>query len=588
MRRTRALLRDERGVLLPIVALSMVALIGATSLTVDVGRLANRQRELQAIADVVALDAAGALVGADLQSLVAGDFDDTLVEAAERNGVRLGGPPVPGHVTASATDFVPSSDPALADVNAWRLDGVDDTSLVAVAGALDAAGAFAPMAPPGTTVGAISVFAEDEVEYIFGVGRAITDRSGIAEALAVSGVGMWASLASIDTAPEELRFGWLLSRLLDVDASLLSPDGLADASISLGKLATQLGFGSVDELLENDVTFRDLLLAQAALLTADGDTATADVLDAIATDVDGATALRLGDIITIEQYGGAAAASAGLDVLGLLAATAMLVGSDPPHAIALDAAMFGMPASLTIVEPPTFAFGPEGTTVETAQLSLTFDRVLSLDTGMLSQEQCLPDVLPFLPCIPSLTPVLQLTGTGTSTISVDVAGGTTVLDRLTCNPAGNTAALDVTTSAVSLDAPLSIPLTATGILGSVAGGTVSLAAAADSFGSTADDVPFGAGGHDFDVPFHVPGGTSLAAVDVSGAQVNLTAAVLGISLTGTTATSAVSSALVDDVLTPLNAAVADLLSRLDVLGLGIGGADVVAVSPHCDIARLVA
>ena len=585
MRRARGVLRDERGVILPIVALSMVALIGATSLTLDIGRLANRQRELQAIADVVALDAAGALVGADLQSLVAGDFDDRLVESVERNGVRLDGPPVPGRVTTSASDFVPSSDPA--DVNAWRLDGTDDTSLVAVAGALDAAGVFAPMAPPGTTVGAVAVFAEDEIEYVFGVGRAITDRSGIAEALAVSGIGMWASLASIDTAPEELRLGWLLSRLLDVEASLVSPDGIAGASISLRKLAAELELGSIDELLTSQVSLRKLLVAEAAVLTADGDTATADVLEAIAADVDGTTDLRLGDIITIEQYGGAAAASAGLDALGLLAATAMLVASDPPHAIALDAALFGMPVSLTVIEPPTFAFGPEGTTVETAQISLVFDRVLSLDTGPLSQEQCLVTA-PLLPCVPTLVSVLQLTGTGTSTVTVDVAGGTTVLDHLTCNPAGNTAALDVTTSAVSIDAPLSIPLTATGILGSVAGGTVSLAVASDSFGSTADDVPFGPTANPFDVPFHVPGGTSLAVIDASGAQIDLSAAVLGVSLTGTTATSAVSSALTSQVLSPLNTAVADLLSRLDVLGLGIGGADVVAVAPHCDIARLVA
>ena len=144
----RDLRRDERGVMLPIVAISMVALIGATSLTIDVGRLANRQRDLQAVADVVALDAAGALVGADLPTLVAGDFDDTLVESAERNGVRLESAPQPGRVTAEPEDFVPSSNPA--QVNAWRLDGARDTTLVAVVGALDGTGVFHPMPLPAT------------------------------------------------------------------------------------------------------------------------------------------------------------------------------------------------------------------------------------------------------------------------------------------------------------------------------------------------------------------------------------------------------------------------------------------------------
>ena len=596
--RARGLLRDERGVMLPIIALSTVALIGATSLTVDIGRLANRQRELQAIADVVALDAAGALVGADLPSLVAGDFDETLVDAAERNGVRMESAPETGHVTAGPDDFVATSDPA--QVNAWRLDGSQDTELVAVAGVLDGTGAFQPMAVPASptdAVGAVAVWAGDEIDYVFGVGRALTDRSGVAEALATGGVGMWASLASIDAPDGGPRLVRLLGRFLDVDASVISPDGIATASVSLGKLATELGFGSVDELLSSEVSLRRLLQAQADVLTADDAataTAVSSMLGSLATAVDGTATVTLGRIITIDQYGGAAASSAQLDVVGLLTATAMLVergtADDPPHAIALDGTVLGMPVSLTVIEPPVFAFGPEGTSVETAQISLTFDRVLSLDTGPLTQEQCvLNALLPLLPCVPTLVEVLRLTGTGTSTISVAVAGGTTLLDRLTCSPTGHTAALDVTSSAVSVDAPLAIPLNATGVLGAVAGGTITGGATASSMGTTHEDVPFGSGTgqHAFDVPVHLDGGSTPVALDVAGTNIDLTAAVLGVSLSSGTAVGAVGSALTQ-ALAPVNAEIMDLLSKLDVLGLGIGGADVVAVTPRCDIARLVA
>lgn len=587
----RRVLRDERGAMLPVIALSVVALIGATSLTIDVGRLASRQRDLQAIADVVALDAASALVGADLPSLVTGDFDVALVDAVERNGVDVVGAPEPGRVAEAADDFVPSADPALTDVNAWRLDGADDTTVVAVAGLLDGTGAFEPMAVPASpsvAVGAVAVWAGDQVDYVFGVGRALTDRSGIAEALASSGLGMWASLASIDTPGEQTLLGSLLGSFLGVDASLVDPAGLADASLTLGGLATELGLASVEELLAADVALADLLVAESAVLTAGGDTVAADMLGGIAASVDGALSLNLVDIVTIDQYGSAAATSAGLDALGLLTATAMLVARDPPHAIAVDAAVLGMPLSLTIIEPPMFAFGPEGTTVQSAQISLSFDRILSLDTGPLTQEQCL-DILPLLPCVPTLVEVLHLFGSGIATITVDVAAGEAVLDRLTCSPAGDTAALDVTTSAVSVDVPVSIPLTATGVVGTIAGGSVSLAAAAELLGSTTDDLPFGGNDTPFDQPVHLDGGTSLLAFDLSGVEVELAAPVLGVSLSVGTPAEAVVSALVDDVLAPLNSVVIGLLTELDGLGIGIGigGAEVVAATPTCDLSRLV-
>jgi len=589
----RRLLRDERGVMLPIVAMSAVALIGATSLTIDIGRLASRQRDLQAIADVVALDAAGALVGADLPTLVASDFDDSLVDSAERNGVRIDGDPVAGHVVDDPGDFVPSTDPAKGDVNAWRLDGADDTALVAVAGTWDeTARSFTPMATPagpGSTVGAVAVWAHDQVDYVFGVGRALTDRTGIAEALAATGIGMSTTLATVEAHEDVLRalLGELMLVDIDAGAALVGPDGIAGTTITLGELASELGVGSVEELVAGTVALDELLVAEASLLRADGETAAADVLESISTSLTGTTTLSLGDLVTVEEHGGAASAlAAELDVLSLLTATALLVGGDPAHALALDASVLGLPASLTVIEAPVYAFGPEGVTVETAQITLTFDRLVSLDTGWLTQEQCLVTA-PLLPCVPTLTNALRLTGTGTSTVTVHVADGRTVLDQLACAPE-HRALLDVTSSAVTVDAPLAIPLAAEGVLGAVAGGEVSMPASAQSLGSTAEDVPFGPGANPFGTPVHVPGGTTLASFDIGGVQANLTAAVLGVSLTGTNAVGAVSSAMFEDVLVPLNDAVWGLLSQLDVLGLGLAGADVVAFSPTCSLARLTA
>src|ERR1043165_5865201 len=54
---------DEAGTVLIVVCIAMVAMIGATGLAIDIGRVTMNNRTLQAGADVIALDAGRALSG---------------------------------------------------------------------------------------------------------------------------------------------------------------------------------------------------------------------------------------------------------------------------------------------------------------------------------------------------------------------------------------------------------------------------------------------------------------------------------------------------------------------------------------------
>ncbi len=72
---------------LPFVALSMVVLIGSTALAVDIGQVTNSNRNLQTIADVVALDTARAVTGSNTATQLAAAVATDAIAAAARNNL---------------------------------------------------------------------------------------------------------------------------------------------------------------------------------------------------------------------------------------------------------------------------------------------------------------------------------------------------------------------------------------------------------------------------------------------------------------------------------------------------------------------
>src|SRR5688572_7002712 len=94
MRRLRTRNRDDRGdrgAVLPVIALSIVALLTMSSIAVDLGRQMLRRREAQAVADVVALDLVRFIDGRSENDILADpDWATTLTAAAARNNYPVG------------------------------------------------------------------------------------------------------------------------------------------------------------------------------------------------------------------------------------------------------------------------------------------------------------------------------------------------------------------------------------------------------------------------------------------------------------------------------------------------------------------
>jgi uncharacterized membrane protein len=64
MRLFRSFLADKTGSILPVAAVSMVILLGATALSIDVGNFYYQRRRLQSAADLSSIAAAGNIASA--------------------------------------------------------------------------------------------------------------------------------------------------------------------------------------------------------------------------------------------------------------------------------------------------------------------------------------------------------------------------------------------------------------------------------------------------------------------------------------------------------------------------------------------
>ena len=159
----------------------------------------------------------------------------------------------------------------------------------------------------------------------------------------------------------------LLSRLLgaDADLDLVGWNGLANTSLTLRQLGVQLGAGSVDELLDTELTVGQLATAIATVLSnaqADPDADVQATLADIAA-LDSETTLPtipLGDVLLVDPASGSSALDTAVDASSLLMALgqrAILVASlangdnfatidlDVPGLTSVQVALIGPPRS---------------------------------------------------------------------------------------------------------------------------------------------------------------------------------------------------------------------------------------------------
>lgn len=544
------------------VAISMVALMGATALAVDIGQLASKRRTLQAVADMVALDTARAI-----------------------NGTSVG-------VLSSPTGAV-----TVAAQNAAGRNNFPFTQLQVQLGTKTGITEFIHLTDPSAIPDAVRIIAEATIDYAFARGGTTTSRRAVAIQDTEVGFSVGSFLASL-TAKDDTVLNAIFGNTFG--ASVLSYQGLADANLTLEAIGLNFPTGVLtpEELLTTQVEAEDLFIASADALRLQGNTAAANVLDALALSITSATLITLGDTLIVEAGGQQSAADAQLNVLQTLTATALFI--DGTHAITIPQAQLGIPGignvllSLHVIEAPQTVFGRVGISAKTAQVSLTVTPHLTLTTAPEVNACSLKDTLGALLSLNAselltcslggyVGRIVTLDLNASVPIALEAAGAKALLTGITCT---NPQSITLSPEPQPLSLTSNVDLTFTGQVGTNSlgdvlqvRGTAGAAAAStappqvfahpDEFGT-----PRTVGSN----PLGLAGLTNFTATDVSLLNADL---------------GPVLSTLTPPVLSLVNSTLGQLDTALmgplhDLLGLNLGGADLTAItdSLKCDGVRL--
>lgn len=309
--------RDERGAVLPIMAAMVTVLVLIAAMAVDLGMQRVARRDMQAIADVVALDLARLLDGRSAGDIKAGSGGKAALEAAKAASFARNNDSLFGDAPAGCTDG--------ACVGAYLVD-------------LDLAGKYpmnngvpvevaANVVPDG-----VVVQASTEVAFAFagivGLDKGEASRSGVAatEKTACFKLGSYA--AAIRSGDSSLLAP--LNSFLGLNLSLLSYQNLAGANVTLAELVATGQVGTTDQLLSSSMTLGQFRAATLAALNNQSPRNTAAITalqGLIAANVNQTRPLRVGDVINVDPTD-AAALTTRLNVLDVLTGAAMVANGD--------------------------------------------------------------------------------------------------------------------------------------------------------------------------------------------------------------------------------------------------------------------
>lgn len=387
--------RDERGAVAPMVALLIVVVVAVTAFAVDIGLQRAAARDMQAVADAVALDTARRLPSCDTAAL-----QSVANESLERQGGTIGrSEPLtvtPGHLDPTTKQFVAGSSGGTC--TAVRIDAATTVDF-----------AFAPVI--GTDSGSSSRFAvgmRDEPSVCFSAGTTalVLDSSGSA-------------------------LGPVLDTILRVNLGVAGYSGLVDLKdvrVPLADLDAALRVGTGQGLVDGgSVSLSGFMLATATVLENQGDAARAAVLRTIAAQVSGLT-VDVGDILALDTEGnaGLGAEINTLDLIGsAIVSAAIANGQNAVNVSQLGVAVAGISladARLVVIEPPQIACGKVGVEARTAQVRL--DLRTGVTTPLVSAAQV--------------------------ELGVRVANGTARLSAINCSATNPTVSVSGTTSTATV------------------------------------------------------------------------------------------------------------------------------------------
>jgi len=360
--------RDERGAIIPMVALLLAVLVPSSAIAVDLGMQRVVRRDMQTVADVVALDAVR-LVDGRTASQILGGYNGlpTLANAVARS-------------VARNDDDVLGEDPTvtakLAHMN--TATGVLDT--VSGGGTREVTGTEVPNAVEITAAGAVN--------FAFVPGRGPAVRTAVAIPAPSTCFRLGSFAVGVDTAQAAL-LDQLLPGLLNfssLSGTLVGYQGLAAADVSLLDLVgvSGLGVGTPEELLELDgLTIGQFYAAMATVLQGNGGpAASVTLLQYLSAHANLLQTISLGDLLGISTVDTAALA-ASFNILDLVTGAAYLANGTntlliPGLSATLPVLNTGGTFSLKVGEAPKLACGGVGRAkATTGQVDLNLDGTLA-------------------------------------------------------------------------------------------------------------------------------------------------------------------------------------------------------------------
>lgn len=516
--------RDERGVMAIAIALiTCFTLVPLAAYAVDIGVQRVARRDAQSVADLVALDLARQLDGRKYSVINAG-LQGLADKSAARNSGGTGAPTV---VPVLGTISSASYDPANPDAY------------------------FTKMTDPNGVPNAVRVTVTSSVNFTIqpGKGGVVRTAIGKAQSAACFDVGSYA--LNLDSQKSAL-LNSLVGDALNLSA--LTYTGLANANVSLLGLATELGAGSVDQLLAlKNLSLNQLYLASAtALQKSGGDTADVALLNQLANANLGALPhIKLSDLLDLEAGNNAALATS-VNLLDIVATSAFVANGT--NSLAIPDLTVGIPniagvtASLKVTEQPQR--GCTTNPVKTSQVDLTV-KVTLLDLDLLLLRAATTLTIDVHLASGTATRVNTICGTPEG-IDVSVASG---LVQLSVQP-------DISLKLLGL--PIAHVYGSAGTTAPAANTTVQFRNPPDAYGTAKSN----------------GSGVILPQLALNNLGIDLLG-ILPLGLNSGGILGAVVNSIITPVLNPLIAALNTLVLTplTGLLGIKIGGADIYAV-PH--------
>jgi uncharacterized membrane protein len=356
---------DERGAIIPMMAMLLAVLIPSTAMAVDLGMQRVVRRDMQALADVVALDLVRLVDGRTAAQIRSGynsipTLDAALARSVARNDDVLGDAPT---VTVKL---------AFLNSTTHQLDKV-----VGTGGKLFTKEALGSEVPTAIEVSAIG-----GVDFAFAPGRGGAIRKAVAVPAPSTCFRLGSFAAGVDTAESNL-LNPVMQRLLNnstFSTTLVGYQGLASSNVSLLDLVgvSGLNVASPDALLAlSGLTLGQFYAAVATALQANGgSTASVTLLQTLSSKANLTSHIAIRDILDIES-GDTAALAASFNVLDLVVGAAYAAnGTNTLSIPGLSTQVPGLTSlttSLQIGDKPKLACGARNKAkAQTGQVDLKF------------------------------------------------------------------------------------------------------------------------------------------------------------------------------------------------------------------------